>query len=125
MYAQTDNNNLKLLAQANFSLTMLMYGKIDIGINHYGWTANDVFNFIEGFGISSRQIAQDMYDSIVAEPANYAKYVLGYVGFLELKEEAKKLLQDQFNLKEFHKYILDMGPVPFKMLFDNLNTLSS
>lgn len=124
MYAETDNTSLKTLAQANFSLTMLMYGKIDIGINHYGWTENDVFNFIETFGVSSRSIAQDMYSSIVAEPGNYAKYVLGYIGFLELKEEAKKLLKDSFNLKEFHQYILDMGPVPFKMLFDNLNTLT-
>ncbi len=101
-----------------------MYGKVDIGINHYGWTQNDVFNFIETFGISNHSIAQDMYNSIVAEPGNYAKYVLGYIGFLELKEEAKKLLKDSFNLKEFHKYILDMGPVPFKMLFDNLNSLT-
>jgi len=27
---------------------------------------------------------------------------------------------NSFNLKEFHKYILDMGPVQFDILFENL-----
>jgi len=124
LYAETDNMNLKILAQANFSLTMLVYGKVDIGVNQYAWTVDDVFNYIKSFGYTKYSVAENMYESMVTEPGNYAKYILGYVGFLELKGEAKKLLKDSFNLKEFHKYILDMGAVPFKMLFDNLSSLA-
>ena len=81
MYAETDNTNLKILAQANFSLTMLMYGKIDIGINHYGWTANDVLTLLKHLAFPAALLHKICITLIVAEPGNYAKYVLGYIGF--------------------------------------------
>ena len=33
----------------------------------------------------------------------------------------KEMLSDKFNLKNFHQYILDMGPVQFDILFNNLD----
>ena len=35
--------------------------------------------------------------------------------------EAQSELSDKFNLKNFHQYILDMGPVQFDILFNNLD----
>jgi uncharacterized protein (DUF885 family) len=42
------------------------------------------------------------------------------IGIFELREKAKDELGSKFNLKEFHRYILDMGPIQFDILFDNL-----
>ena len=52
---------------------------------------------------------------------NYCKYVLGMLGFEQLKTKAESELSDKFNLKNFHQYILDMGPVQFDILFNNLD----
>ena len=38
-----------------------------------------------------------------------------------LKTKAQSELSDKFNLKNFHQYILDMGPVQFDILFNNLD----
>jgi len=46
--------------------------------------------------------------------------VLGMLGFEQLKTKAQSELSDKFNLKNFHQYILDMGPVQFDILFNNL-----
>ena len=41
-------------------------------------------------------------------------------GFSELKKEARAQTGSAFSNPDFHKYILDMGSVPFDMLFDRL-----
>lgn len=120
-YAQTDNAPLNSLMSCNYATILCLYGKIDIGVNYYDWTESDVFNFISSYGFTDQSIAHDMYSSMVSEPGNYSKYVLGFLGFNELKKEAQNKLGDAFNLKEFHKYVLDFGPVPFDMLFSWLD----
>ena len=119
-YADTDNAPLNTLMQLNYSTIMLIYGKVDIGVNYYGWSEDDVYNFISSYGFNDKSVATQMYSQMLSEPANYCKYVLGYVGFMELKAAAMQKQGNSFNLKEFHKYILDMGPVQFDILFENL-----
>lgn len=51
---------------------------------------------------------------------NTYEIVLGFVGFEELKKQAQKDLGSDFSLKEFHRYILETGPVQFDILFSNL-----
>ena len=46
-------------------------------------------------------------------PANYLKYYVGYLNFLDLKEEQQTLLGEDFDLKAFHQQILAIGPVQF------------
>ena len=40
--------------------------------------------------------------------------------FEELKKQAQNDLGSNFSLKEFHRYILEMGPVQFDILFSYL-----
>lgn len=115
------NAALNLLYQANYITTLCIYAKVDIGVNYYGWNVDDVYKYISSYGYNDTGIASDMYYSMVSEPANYCRYVLGYIGFCELRDSAKDSLGSKFNLKDFHKYILDLGPVPFDMLFEELD----
>ena len=63
-----------------------------------------------------------MYYAFVSDPGNYCKYVLGMLGFEQVKDlRHKASLSDKFNLKNFHQYVLDMGPVQFDILFNNLD----
>ncbi|MDO5402957.1 MAG: DUF885 domain-containing protein [Eubacteriales bacterium] len=119
-YAQTDNPLLNSLMAYNYATILCLYGKVDIGVNYKGWTADDVYNYISAYGFNDKSTAQDMYKSMVSEPGNYSKYVLGFLGFNELKKEAQNKLGSNFNLKNFHKYVLDYGSVPFDMLFNGL-----
>lgn len=120
-YAQTGNELLNTLMSYNYATILCLYGKVDIGVNYNGWTSADVLKFISAYGFTDESIAQEMYDSMVSEPGNYCKYVLGFLGFNELKKEAQSKLQTSFNLKDFHKYVLDFGPVPFDMMFKGLD----
>ena len=60
----------------------------------------------------------EIYKLILGSPANYLKYYIGYVEFLELKkmwvdEKGKDFLQ-----KEFHSAVLKIGPAPFEIVED-------
>lgn len=119
-YANTGNNKLNSLAAANYATILCLYAKMDIGINYYGWDESNTASFLSDYGFDST-VAKTIFNSIVSEPANYCKYVLGYIGFSELKETAQSRLGDKFNLKEFHKFIMDLGPVTFDTLNERLD----
>ena len=61
--------------------------------------------------------AYSIYTALIANPGNYCIYVLGFIGFEELKKQSQNDLGSNFSLKEFHRYILQMGHVPFDILF--------
>ena len=58
---------------------------------------------------------------ITETPANYLKYYVGYLNFLDLKEEQQSLLGENFDLKSFHQKILEIGPVQFPVLRKYMN----
>ena len=60
--------------------------------------------------------AAEIYQYIVETPGNYLKYFWGYLNFLDLKTVCQKRLGDDFDLKEFHRRILEIGPVQFPVL---------
>jgi len=121
-YAQTGNKNLNAMYAANYATILCIYAKGDIGVNYNGWTENDVYKYISQYGFDDKSIAHDMYYAFVSDPGNYCKYVLGMLGFEQLKVRAQNELGDSFILKDFHQYVLDMGPIQFDILFDNLET---
>jgi uncharacterized protein (DUF885 family) len=41
---------------------------------------------------------------------------------MELKKTAKETLGSSFNLKDFHKFILETGPAPFYILEKYMDT---
>ena len=49
-------------------------------------------------------------------PANYLKYYIGYLEFLELKKDAVDKWEDNFTQMQFHKAVLDVGPASFDVI---------
>lgn len=106
------------LLQHNASVLLGLYALADIGIHYNGWTLVDTVSFFHEYGISDADVIEDIYDLIVADPANYLKYYIGYVEFLELKKEAIKAWGDDFTQLRFHQAVLDAGSMPFYLLRD-------
>lgn len=106
------------LLQHNTSVLLGLYALADMGIHYDGWTLVDTVSFFREYGISDTDTIEDVYDLIIADPANYLKYYIGYVEFLELKKEAIELWGEDFTQKRFHKAVLEAGPMPFYLLKD-------
>lgn len=119
-YNNNNNDNLNTLAKCNYALTLCLHAIGDIGVNYYGWDEARLSSYLSNWGFNSPDTAHWMYTALIANPGNYCKYVLGFIGFEELKKQAQKYLGSDFSLKEFHRYILETGPVQFDILFSNL-----
>lgn len=103
------------LSRCNRSFTLGLASLLDIGIHYHGYTLDDTKNFLTQLGFQE-ETAQTLYDSILQSPANYLQYYVGYLNFCDLRNEQQEKLQKNFSLKEFHKTILETGPVPFSIL---------
>lgn len=119
-YNNNNNDDLNTLAKCNYALTLCLHAIGDIGVNYYGWDEARLSSYLINWGFNSPDTAHWMYTALIANPGNYCKYVLGFIGFEELKKQAQKDLGSDFSLKEFHRYILETGPVQFDILFSNL-----
>lgn len=101
--------------EINSELNILISARVEIGVNYEGWKLEDTQAYLSENGFSE-SIAQDIIDYVVAEPANYQMYCVGWLEFEELREYAEKELGDSFDEIEFHKALLDAGPCQFTLL---------
>lgn len=120
-YTNLDANIAELLS-LNTSYALGIYSRIDIGVNYEGWTQGNVLEYLSDYGIDDVNIANEIFMCMVENPGNYLNYYVGYLEILELREIAEKSLGDDFVLKDFHQFMLDMGPAPFNVILKHLNT---
>lgn len=111
------DDDMILLNELNKSYSFALYCLADIGINYEGWTFEDTQSFL---GLDE-ETCREVYEILVEEPALYLAYYGGYLEFMELREKAEDALGEQFDLKEFHTFLLDIGPAQFEIIEDRLD----
>ena len=65
--------------------------------------------------MTTTEVATEIERYIVM-PGQACAYKIGMLKILELRENAKKKLGSQFDLKEFHNVVLKNGAVPLDIL---------
>lgn len=114
-YAPLDHDQAVLM-QKNASIMLGLYALADMGIHYDGWTLLDTVAFFRSYGITETDVIEEIYELIVGDPANYLKYYIGYVEFLELKKDAIQTWGEEFSQERFHKAVLEIGPAPFDVV---------
>ena len=104
-----------VLLQKNSSIILALYALADMGIHYEGWSRLDTVAFFSSYGITDAETVEQIYELIIGSPANYLKYYIGYVEFLELKKEWFRK-QEKPSQKEFHDAVLTTGPAPFEIV---------
>ena len=108
------------LLQKNSSVILGLYALADMGIHYDGWSVTDTVRFFSDYGINDPNAVQSVYKLIIGSPANYLKYYIGFLKFYELKKEMADAMGNQFSQKEFHRAVLDVGPAPFEIVYDEV-----
>lgn len=112
------NKNYAKMMQYDNSITLAVSAYIDVCVNYYGWDENDVYKYLKDVGMGDRETAQSVFRMVVEEPAEYLEYYVGFLEFMNLRNEAKEQLGNRFDLKAFHKFLISVGPAPFYLLED-------
>jgi len=111
--------DLARLFQLNAEFTYCLYALADIGIHYDNWTVDEYLKFWADYGIEDDSM-REFYQYMVTDPGVYLPYVVGYLEFMDLRKTAESKLGIKYNLKEFNKFLLDIGPVPFDILSERM-----
>lgn len=116
------DKDVAALLEKNSAAILALYARVDIGVNYQGWTLDDTAVYLKKqLDITDKEMIRDFFYAVIEDPANYLKYTVGYLEFLELRNKAKMALKDDFNLKEFHEFVLKIGPAPFEIIENRLD----
>lgn len=111
------DENLANFLEANNVVILCMYARADIGIHYKGWTREKTINYITAL-IENEETAGLIYDTLLEEPGVYLPYAVGYLEIMELRKKAELELADKFAAKDFHTFLLDIGPAQFDIIED-------
>lgn len=104
---------LKLYDELNGILT----ARLDLGIHYEGWTINETLNYLQKyFSGYTYEAAQRIFEQLVEVPTNSQQYFFTYFKLVDMHDRAKNALGSNFDPIEFHKLILDCGPVPLRFI---------
>ena len=104
------------LYRLNRSIILGISSALDIAVNYHSFTREQVADYLAKVGFQSGAAADSLYDTLIESPANYLKYYVGCLCFMDLRDAVKEAQGADFSLKEFHKEVLDIGPAPFSVL---------
>lgn len=108
------------LMKLNDAIMLGIHAYVDMGIHYCGWTVEEIEAFLTQYGLGGAGVGQNMFEMIVAEPANYLSYFIGYMEMQNLREVAEQSWGDNYSLKKFHEAVLSLGPAPFYLLEERI-----
>jgi uncharacterized protein (DUF885 family) len=86
---------------------------VDTGIHDRKWTRNKAYDYmLETVGWA----AYGEIDRYIVWPGQACAYKIGELKILELREKARKALGKKFDIKVFHKVVLQYGSMPLEIL---------
>ena len=89
---------------------------VDTGIHAKKWTREEGIEYYKANTPNAESDCIKMVERHIVMPGQATAYKIGMNKILELREEAKDQLKDQFDIKEFHDVILTHGALPLNIL---------
>jgi len=89
---------------------------IDTGVHAKGWSRQQALDYLSGnTALSIHEITTEI-DRYISWPAQALSYKLGEYTIWQLRREAESRLGADFDLRDFHDFILALGSVPLEIL---------
>jgi uncharacterized protein (DUF885 family) len=88
----------------------------DPGLHLKGWTPAQTIAYLKEAGRFTDKEIEALINRMAAWPAQLTAYDTGGLEFRALRKQAQAALGDRFDLREFHRVILENGAVTFPML---------
>lgn len=93
---------------------------VDPGLHVMGWTRQQVIDFVRQSGRFSGQEADDLVDRVAIWPGQLTAYDSGGLEIMALRREAEAALGPRFDLRQFHRRVLESGAIPLTALRANI-----
>ncbi|MCL2913328.1 DUF885 domain-containing protein [Shewanella corallii] len=94
---------------------------VDTGIHSQKWTREQGIEYYVNNTPNAKSDAVKMVERHIVMPSQATAYKVGMIKILELRENAKASLGDQFDIREFHTLLLKNGPLPLDVLEEQID----
>lgn len=85
---------------------------VDPGMHALGWSREKAVEYMMTHSAASEENVKSEVDRYVTWPGQATGYKIGQMKIRELRTKAEKELGERFNIKDFHKVVLDAaGPL--------------
>jgi len=89
---------------------------VDTGLHAKGWSREQAIEYmVNTTGMGESEVTSEV-ERYMALPGQALAYKVGQLKILELREKARAVLGEKFNLKDFHTVVLENGAVPLTVL---------
>jgi len=109
-----DDDPLGALTQKRLELVRTARIVADVGLNAFGWSWEEAADYLLEAG--GRPIGATGVLRYDCYPGQALAYNVGYLSILGLRRQAEERLGDAFDLKAFHRIILENGVIPIEIL---------
>ena len=94
---------------------------VDVGIHQKRWTRQQAIDFYAENTPNPVPDAVKMVERHFVMPGQATAYKIGQIKILELREHAKSILAEHFDIRDFHDVILRNGALPLDILEAKVN----
>ena len=89
---------------------------VDTGIHAFGWPRDKAVNFMtDNTALSIHEVNTEI-DRYISWPGQALSYKIGQLKIRELRDLAEEQMGDRFDIKTFHRKVLEDGALPLSIL---------
>lgn len=112
-YMKTPMDRAGFLASELFRAVRLV---VDTGLHYKRWSREEAIRYmLANTGLSPTE-AQAEVERYIVWPGQACAYKIGQLKILELRDRARAVLGERFDIKKFHSVILSPGALPLALL---------
>lgn len=94
---------------------------ISILVNYYGYSQDALVNYLNGIGLTGDAAAPIYYNLVIDQPYYFFEYAIGYAQLAQLYRDESTDIGESFDMSEFLKTYLDLGPGNFDLLKEKMD----
>jgi uncharacterized protein (DUF885 family) len=93
---------------------------VDTGLHAKGWSREKAIAYsLENEGDSEAKITSEI-ERYMANPGQALSYKIGQLKIRELRNLAEKKMGDRFDIRTFHRKVLEDGAIPLSILEEKI-----
>ena len=106
----------QLFGHYNDEMLRAMRLVVDTGLHAYGWSREQAIVYMLAHSAMSRTDATAEVERYIVDPGQALAYKVGALTLQRLRRQAEQALGARFDIRAFHRHVLDTGSIPLAVL---------